>query len=53
MIKSQFNYCQLACMFCPAKSNNFVNEAQERTLRLTYKVNDNSSQTLLNENNEH
>ena len=52
MIKSQFNYCPLVWMFCSRKSNNFVNKVQERTLRLTYKDNENNFQTLLNEIDE-
>ena len=52
MIKSQFNYCPLVWMFCSRKSNNLVSEVQERALRLTYKDNENSFQTLLYENNE-
>ena len=34
MIKSQFTYCPLACMFCPTNSNNLVNKVQERTLKV-------------------
>ena len=52
MIKSQFNYCLLVRIFCFRKSNNLVNEVQERALRLTYKSNENNFQKLLNENNE-
>ena len=39
-------------MFCSRKSNNMVHNVQERARRLTYKDNENSFQTLLNENNE-
>ena len=52
MMKSQFNYCPLVCVFCSRKSNNLVNKVQDRALRLTYKDNENNFQTLLNENNE-
>ena len=53
MIKSQFNYCPLVWMFfCSRKSNELANKIQERALRLTYRGNENSFQTLLNENNE-
>ena len=52
MIKSQFNYCPLVWTFYSRKSNSMVNKVQERALRLTYKDNENSFQTLLNENNE-
>ena len=43
MIKSQFNYCPLVWMFCSRKSNNLVNEAQERALSSTYKENNETS----------
>ena len=39
-------------MFCSRKSNNMVYNVQERARWLTYKDNENSFQTLLNENNE-
>ena len=52
MIKSQFNYCPLARMFCSRKSNNMINKVQQRALRLTYKVNENNIQTSLNQNKE-
>ena len=39
-------------MFSSRKSNNLINKAQERALRLTCKDNENNFQTLLNENNE-
>ena len=52
MIKSHFHYCPLVWMFCYRKSNNLINKVQERTLRLTYKDNENNIQTLLNENND-
>ena len=52
MIKSEFNSCSLVWMFCSRKSNNMVYNVQERVRRLTYKDNENSFQTLLNENNE-
>ena len=34
MIKSQFNHCPLAWMFCSRESNNLINKVQERALRL-------------------
>ena len=52
MIKSQFSYCTLACMFCSRKLNNLENKVQKRALRLTYKGNESNIQTLLNKNNE-
>ena len=52
MTKSQFNYFLLFWMFCSRKSNKLVNKVQERAIRLTYKDNENTFQTLLNENNE-
>ena len=52
MIKSQFNYCPLIWMFCSRKSNNLINKTQERALRLTYKDNIKTFETLLIENNE-
>ena len=39
-------------MFCSRNSNNMVSKVQEGALRLTYKDNEDSFQTLLNENNE-
>ena len=46
MIKSQFNYSPLVWLFCSRKSNNLIDKVQERALRLTYKDNENNSQTL-------
>ena len=37
MIKSQFNYCPLAWMFCSKQSNNLINKFHESGLRLTYR----------------
>ena len=37
MIKSQFNYCPLACMFCSKQSNSLINKFHESGLRLTYR----------------
>ena len=52
MIKSQFNCCPLAWMFCSRKLNNLVNKVQERALKLTWKDNESNFKTFLNENNE-
>ena len=46
MIKCQFNYSPLVWLFCSRKSNNLIDKVQERALRLTYKDNENNSQTL-------
>ena len=35
MIKSQFNYCPLVCMFCSRQSSNLINKVHKRGLRLT------------------
>ena len=51
MIKSQFSYCPLVCMFSSRKSNNLINKIHERTLRII--SNDNKSsfeQLLINDN---
>ena len=37
MIKPQFNYCVLICMFCSRQSNNLINKVHRRGLRLTYR----------------
>ena len=39
-------------MFCSRKSNNLINKTQERTLKLTYKRNTKTIETLLIESNE-
>ena len=44
--------CLLVWMFYSRKSNNLLNKALERALRLTCKDNENNFQALLNENNE-
>ena len=46
MNKCQFNYSPLVWLFCSRKSNNLIDKVQERALRLTYKDNENNSQTL-------
>ena len=53
MIKSQFNYCPLVWMFCSRQSNNLINKAHERGLRLTYRNETNKAfQQILRRNNE-
>ena len=53
MIKSQFNYCPLVWMFCSRQSNNLINRAHERGLRLTYRNETNKEfQQILREKNE-
>ena len=53
MIKSQFNYCPLVWMFCSRQSNNLINKAHERGLRLTYRNETNKAfQQILRRKNE-
>ena len=53
MIKSQFNYCPLVWMFCSRQSNNLINKAHERSLRLTYRNETNKEfQQILRDKNE-
>ena len=46
-IKSQFNYCPLAWMFCSRQSNNLINKIHERSLRISYKDQKTSYHNLL------
>ena len=52
MIKSQFNYCPLAWMFCSRQSNNITNKIHERFLRISYKDQKTSYHNLLETHNE-
>ena len=52
MIKSQFNYCPLAWIFCSRQSKNLINKTQERSLRISYKEQKTSYQNLLETHNE-
>ena len=36
IIKSQFSYCPLVWMFCSRRSNNLINNIQQRALRATF-----------------
>ena len=52
MVKSQLNYCPLVWMFCPRRSNNLINEVQERALRITYNDQLIDFKSLLSNHNE-
>ena len=52
MINSQFNYCPLVWMFCSRQSNNLINKAREKGLRLTYRNGTKDFQQILREQNE-
>ena len=39
MIKSQFPYCPLVCIFCFRQSNNLINKVHERAIKLIYQGN--------------
>ena len=46
-VMSQFQYCQLACMFHSRHLNNKINKIHERALRIAYKDNVSSFDILL------
>ena len=52
MVKSQLNYCHLVYIFCPTRSNKFINKAQERALRITCNDQLNDFKSLLLNPNE-
>ena len=52
MIKSQFNYCPFAWIFCSRQSKNLINKTQERSQRISYKDQKTSYQNLLETHNE-
>ena len=52
MVKSQFNYCPLAWMFCSRNANNLINKIQERSLRLITNDKTSTFEHLLQANNE-
>ena len=52
MIKSSFNYCFSVWMSCSRQSNNLINKAHKRGLRLTYRDENKTFQQMLKEQNE-
>ena len=52
MIKSQFSYCPLIWTFSGRQSNNLINKVHERSLRLIKNNQNNSFETLLQNNKD-
>ena len=52
VIKSQFNYCPLICMFCSKTSNTMINKIHDRALRLMLNDHTSDFDTLLQNNND-
>ena len=51
-VKYQLNYSPLVWMFCPRRSNNFINKVQKRVLRTTYNNHLTNFKSLLSNHNE-
>ena len=52
MVKSQLNYCFLACTFCSRRSTSLINKVQERALCITYNEQLTDFKSLLPSHNE-
>ena len=52
IIKSQFSYCPLVCMFCQRRSNNMINKLHEMSLRVTLNDYLSNFNILLKNNND-
>ena len=52
IMKSQFRYCSLICIFCSRQTNQIINELHERALRILLYDHISNFETLLQKNNE-
>ena len=52
MIKSQFSYCPLICMFSSRKANILINRIHERSIQIVSGDNESNFENLLEKNKE-